>query len=117
MSTRTKVLLAIGGALVLISMLVTAVSGYLLAPPKKVLVVTMAQDAVQADRVALKAACGDVPGVVLVKDQGKATASVQGRFPVRFDIGKATPAQEIALESCINQHGAKVRGFLAEGDR
>ena len=117
MSTRTKVLLAVGGSLVLLSMLVTAVHGYLLAPAKKVLVVTMAQDAVQEDRVALKQACGGLPGVVLVKDQGNPAASVQGRFPVRFDLGKATPDQEIALERCINDHGAKVRGFLTEGDR
>ena len=116
MSTRTKVLLALGGSLVLLSMLVTAVHGFLLAPPKKVLVVTMAQDAVQADRLALKQACGGLPGVGVVKDQGNPAASVQGRFPVRFDLGRATAAQEIALEACINRNGAKVRGFLNEGD-
>ncbi|MCW2601114.1 MAG: hypothetical protein JWM02_2943 [Frankiales bacterium] len=116
MSTRTKVLLGVGGALVLISMLVTGIGGFLLAPPKKVLVVTMTQDAVQADRLALKRACGGLPGVVLVKDQGNPAASVQGRFPVRFDIARATADQEIALERCINQNGAKVRGFLSEGD-
>ncbi len=117
MSTRTKVLLSLGGGLVLISMLVTGVHGFLLAPAKKVLVVTMVQDAVQADRVALKAACGGLPGVVLVKDIGDPAASVQGRFPVRFDIGRATRDQEIALERCINANGTKVRGFLSEGDR
>jgi hypothetical protein len=77
----------------------------------------MSQDAVQADRVALKSACGSLPGVTVVADQGNPSASVQGRFPVRFDIGQATTAQEIALETCINQHGDKVRGFLSEGDR
>lgn len=116
MSTRTKVLVAVGSGLLLLSMLITA-TNILLSPAKKVLVVTMAQDAVQADRVALKQACGGLPGVVLVKDQGNPSASVQGRFPVRFDLGKATPDQEIALERCINDHGAKVRGFLTEGDR
>lgn len=117
MSTRTKVLLSLGGGLVLVSMLVTGVHGFLLAAPKKVLVVTMAQDASQADRVALKESCGGLPGVVLVKDQGNPSASVQGRFPVRFDIGRATVQQEIDLESCINAHGSKVRGMLTEGDR
>jgi hypothetical protein len=117
MSTRTKVLLSLGGGLVLISMLVTGVHGFLLAPPKKILVVTMSQEAVQADRVALKAACGGLPGVVLVKDIGDPAASVQGRFPVRFDIGRASVRQEIDLETCINEHRSKVRGFLTEGDQ
>lgn len=117
MSTRTKVLLSLGGGLVLISMLVTGVHGFLLAAPKKVLVVTMTQDATQADRLALKDACGGLPGVVLVKDQGDPSASVQGRFPVRFDIGRVTVRQEIALETCINEHGSKVRGMLSEGDQ
>lgn len=115
MSTRSKVLLAIGATLVLISMLVTGLT-LLFGPPKKVLVVTMTQDATQADRVALKDACGHLPGVVLVKDTGNPSASIQGRFPVRFDIGRATAKQEIVLETCINAHGSKVRGFLSEGD-
>ena len=115
MSRRSKVLIAVGGALVLVSMLVTALT-LLLGPPKKVLVVTMTQDAVQSDRQALKDACGHLPGVVLVKDQGNPTPGIQGRFPVRFDIGRATTAQEIALDACINAHGVKVRGFLSEGD-
>jgi hypothetical protein len=117
MSTRTKVLLSFGGALVLVSMLVTGIHGFLLAAPKKVLIVTMVQEATQADRVALKDACSGLPGVVLVKDQGDPSASVQGRFPVRFDIGRATVRQEIDLESCINAHGSKVRGMLTEGDQ
>ena len=116
MSTRNKVLISVGGAIVLLSMLVTAVT-ILLAPPKKGLVVTMAQDAVESDRAALKQACGDLPGVTVVADQGNPSPLVQGRFPVRFDIGRASAEQEIALESCINAHGSKVRGFLSEGDR
>lgn len=115
MRTRSKVLLGIGGGLLLLSMLITGFN-ILLSPAKKVLVVTMSQDAVQADRVALKAACGDLAGVVVVKDIGNPSSSVQGRFAVRFDIGRATPGQEIALEMCINEHGSKVRGFLSEGD-
>lgn len=117
MSTRSKVLIALAGALALLSMLITGVFDFLLAPPNKVLVVTMAQDAGQADRLQLKADCGSLPGVVLVKDQGNPAASVQGRFPVRFDIGRATQQQEAALEACINQHSRVVRGFLTEGDR
>lgn len=117
MSLRAKVLISVGGALVLLSMLITAVFGFLLAPPKRVLVVTMAQDAGQADRLQLKEDCGGLPGVVLVKDQGNPAASVQGRFPVRFDIGDATSQQEAALEQCINRHSSTVRGFLTEGDR
>ena len=35
LSTRAKVLIAVGGAIVLLSMLVTAVFGYLLAPPRR----------------------------------------------------------------------------------
>jgi hypothetical protein len=42
---------------------------------------------------------------------------VQGRFPVRFDIGDTTPRQEAALETCIGRHDSIVRGLLTEGDR
>ena len=117
MSLRAKVLVSIGGALLLASMLVTAVFNYLLAPPKRVLVVTMAQSAGQPDRIALKQDCGGLPGVRVVPDQGDPRSSVQGRFPVRFDIAEATTAQEAALTACINQHNDTVRGFLTEGDR
>lgn len=117
MSRRAKVLIAVGGALVLLSMLITGVFGFLLAPPQKVLVVTMVADVGQAARVQLKADCGQLPGVKLVADQGNPSASVQGRFPVRFDIGDATSQQEAALEQCINRHSDTVRGFLTEGDR
>jgi hypothetical protein len=115
MSRRAKVLLTIGGVLLLGTMLVTGVN-ILTSPPKRVLVVTMVQDAVQADRVALKAACGGLPGVKVVKDIGNPAASIQGRFPVRFDIATATFPQETALTTCINAHGSRVRGFLVEGD-
>lgn len=115
MSTRGKVLVSLFGGLLLVSMLITALT-ILFSPAERVLVVTMKQDAQQADRVALKQACGHLPGVVLVPDQGNPNASVQGRFPVRFDIGNATAEQESALHTCINKHGSKVRGFLNEGD-
>ncbi len=115
LARRTKILIGIGASLVVVSMLVTAVN-ILLSPARRVLVVTMVQDAVQADRVALKNACGELPGVKLVADRGNPDPGVQGRFPVRFDIGTATYDQERALTACINEHGSKVRGFLNEGD-
>jgi UPF0716 family protein affecting phage T7 exclusion len=117
LSTRAKVLIAIGGVLLLTSMLVTGIFGFLLAPPNKVLVVTMQQRAVQADREQLKADCGRLPGVEVVADKGNPNPDIQGKFPVRFDIGEATAREEAALETCINRHQDTVRGFVSEGDR
>jgi hypothetical protein len=117
MSTRTKVLVGIAGGLALFSMLVTAVFSFLLAPPKKVLVVTMQQTATEADRQRLKVDCGALTGVTVVADKGNPDPHVQGRFPVRFDIAKANAQQEVALTTCINKHTDTVRGFLSEGDR
>lgn len=117
LSTRAKVLIAVGGAIVVLSMLVTAVFGFLLAPPKKVLVVTVNPAAGQVGRQVIKDDCGGLPGVTLVEDQGNPDPRIQGRFPVRFDIGRATLQQEIALETCLNRHPTIVRGFLSEGDR
>jgi hypothetical protein len=102
--------------LVLLSMLLTGIFGFLLAPPEKVLVVTLQQDADQSDREQLKADCGRLPGVTVVADKGNRDPEVQGRFPVRFDIGEATVQEEAALERCINAHKT-VRGFISEGDR
>jgi hypothetical protein len=115
MSTRAKVLIGTGAAIVLFGMLVAGFN-ILFSPPNLVEVVTMTQDATQVDRQALKDACGGLPGIKVVKDQGDPSPEIQGRFPVRFDIGRATTEQRIALENCINEHGSKVRGFLAEGD-
>jgi hypothetical protein len=115
LSTRAKVLIGTGAAIVLFGMLVAGFN-ILFGPPKLVEVVTMTQDATQQDRQALKDACGGLPGITVVKDQGNPSPQIQGRFPVRFDIGRATTKQRIALETCINEHGSKVRGFLAEGD-
>ena len=117
MSTRTKVLLIVGGLLFLASMLVTGIFGFLLAPPNRVVVVTMEQDADQAAREQLKADCGRLPGVKVVADQGNPDPEIQGRFPVRFDIGRATVQEETALQSCINRHTTTVRGFITEGDK
>jgi hypothetical protein len=117
LSTRAKVLIAVGGTLLLLSMLLTGIFGFLLAPPNKVLVVTMQQSAVQADREQLKADCGRLPGVEVVADKGNPNPDIQGKFPVRFDIGEATAREEAALETCINRHQDTVRGFVSEGDR
>ena len=116
LSRRAKVLITLGGLLLLGSMLVTGVFSFLLAPPKKVLVVELVQPSTEQQRQQLKDDCGDLPGVGVVKDQGNPSPQIQGRFPVRFDIGDADIQQEAALERCINQH-AYVRGFLSEGDR
>jgi hypothetical protein len=117
MSTRAKVLIAVGGGIVLFSMLVTGLFNFLLAPPQKVLVVTMVADSGEGARAQLKADCGGLPGVKVVKDQGNPNPHVQGRFPVRFDIGRATIRQEADLETCLNQHRSTVLGFVSEGDR
>lgn len=115
MTRRSKILIGIGAGLVVLSMLVTGVH-ILLSPAKRVLVVTMKQDAGQNDRQALKDACGHLPGVKVVADQGNPDPEIQGRFPVRFDIGTASYEQEKALTVCVNEHGSKVRGLLNEGD-
>jgi hypothetical protein len=115
LSRRAKILIGTGAAIALFGMLVAGFN-ILFGPPKLVEVVTMAQDATQADRLALKEACGGLPGIKLVADRGNPDPEIQGRFPVRFDIARASTEQRIALEACINQHGSKVRGFLAEGD-
>lgn len=114
--TRTRVLLAAFAVLTVASMVVTGVFGFLLKPPDKVLVVTMVQYAGEPARDQLKSACGSLAGVRVVRDTGNPDPRIQGRFPVRFDIGRATGAQEAALEACINAHGTKVRGFADEGD-
>ena len=42
---------------------------------------------------------GSAAGVVLVPDRGNPDPRIQGRFPVRFDIGQASPQQEAGLET------------------
>ena len=117
-SRRTNtILIATFGVLCLAAILVTGVFNFLLAGDPRVLVVTLSQDADQADRVQLKQDCGSLPGVSVVPDAGNKDPHIQGRFPVRFKIGDTTPAQEAELEKCINQHGSLVRGLLTEGDR
>src|SRR4051794_27786977 len=115
LSTRAKVLIGVGGAIVLFGMLVAGVN-ILLGPPKLVEVVTMAQDATQEDRQALKDAWGDLPGVRVVYNLCTPDPEAQGPFPARSDTSRASDKQRISPETCINAHGSKVRGFLTEGD-
>lgn len=99
-------------AVALLSMLLT---GFVILSrgDQRVLVVTMAQDAGQPRREALKQACGSLPGVRVVADKGNPDPRIQGRFPVRFSLSGATSEQEAALYACVNRQPG-VRGFLVE---
>lgn len=117
-SRRTnKILIVCFAALALTAMLITGVFNYLLAGDPRVLVVTMKQGVGQEARERIKQDCGSLPGITVVADRGNQDPEIQGRFPVRFGIADTTPAQEAALQSCINDHSDIVRGLLTEGDR
>lgn len=109
---RTQALLLAFGLVALFGMFLAG-SKYLVQGDQRQLVVTMSTDVTAADRTALKQDCGALPGVTVVADKG--AADRQYRFPVRFGLGGATPAQEAALEGCVNGHGSTVRGYLIEG--
>ena len=116
-SARDRVLLVTFATLALASILYPAFTNYLFAGDRRVLVVTMAQNVGQEARQMLKDACGSLPGIRLVRDQGNPDPRVQGRFPVRFDIADTAPGQQAALEKCISDNSALgIRGFLLEGD-
>jgi hypothetical protein len=108
----TFAVLALGG------ILFPAFSNYLFAGDRRVLVVTLEQDAGQDRREGLEAACGTLPGVSVVPDRGNPDPRIQGRFPVRFDIGDITTQQQAALLLCLNQNRERfaVRGYLPEND-
>ncbi|MCW2681112.1 MAG: hypothetical protein JWM62_2513 [Frankiales bacterium] len=112
---RTRAVVGVFLALALAGILFPAFTNYLFAGDQRVLVVTMDQDADQADRDRLKEACGQLPGVSVVADRGNPDPRVQGRFAVRFDIADITQRQETALAACVNQQEG-VRGFLTEND-
>jgi hypothetical protein len=112
---RTRAVVGVFLALALAGILFPAFTNYLFAGDRRVLVVTMDQDAGQEQRQALKEACGGLPGVRVVADRGNSDPRVQGRFPVRFDIADITDRQLGALTSCINRQPG-VRGLLAEND-
>ncbi|MCW2613348.1 MAG: hypothetical protein JWN08_342 [Frankiales bacterium] len=84
----------------------------------RVMVVTLENDAGQANREGLKAACGGLPGISVVEDKGNPDPRIQGRFPVRFSIGGTTQRQESALIRCLNDNRARyqVVGYLPEND-
>ena len=112
---RNRALLLAFATLALGGILFPAFTNYLFAGDRRVLVVTMTQDAGQDDRENLKSACGSLPGVRLVADRGDPDPQVQGRFPVRFDIADISVPEYAALTSCITDQPG-VRGFLAEND-
>ena len=112
---RNKALLWTFGALALLGILFPAFTNYLFAGDQRVVRVTMVQDAGQEARESLKRACGDLPGVTVVADKGNPDPRIQGRFPVRFGISDATPAQVAALNGCINRQ-PKVLGLITEND-
>jgi len=115
---RTNTLLiTLFGVLMVSSIVLTGIFNHLLAPDPRVLVVTLQQNAGEPARDLLKRDCGSLPGVSVVRDAGNPDPAIQGRFPVRFKIGGATPAEEAALETCLNQHQTLIRGLLTEGDR
>lgn len=112
---RNRVLLITFAVLALGGILFPAFTNYLFAGDKRVVVVTMAQDADQQDRENLKRACGSLPGVRVVQDRGNPDPAVQGRFAVRFDVADISAAQYAALTACINDQPG-VRGLLTEND-
>jgi hypothetical protein len=110
---RNRVALVVFASLALAGVLYPAVTGRLLGGDRRVLVVTMAQDAGQPEREALKQACGSLPGVTVVPDRGNPDPRIQGRFAVRFGIAGAGAAEEAALTACVNEQPG-VRGFLVQ---
>jgi hypothetical protein len=112
---RTRVAVGVFAALALIGILFPAFANRLFAGDRRVMVVTMEADAGLENRERLKRACGDLPGISVVADRGD--PSLQGSFPVRFNIADTTLRQEAALQACINEHAELgVLGFLVEND-
>lgn len=111
---RTRVVVIVFLALCVLGILFAGFAR-LLEGDRRVVVVTMEQDSDQADRQALKDACGGLPGISVVEDRGDPDPRLQGRFGVRFRVAGTTDAELSALYSCINRQGG-VRGFLVEGD-
>lgn len=112
---RNRVLLVVFAVLALGGILFPAFTNYLFAGDRRVVVVTMTQDADQGDRERLKSVCGALPGVRVVADRGNPDPKVQGRFAVRFDVKDITAPQYAALTTCIHRQPG-VRGLLTEND-
>jgi hypothetical protein len=110
---RNRAALMAFAALALLGILYPAFTNYLFGGDRRVLVVTMAQDADQADREALKSACGDLPSVEVVPDRGDPDPRLQSRFAVRFRIAGASTVEEAALTACVGDQPG-VRGYLVQ---
>jgi hypothetical protein len=109
---QARALIGAFGVVALFGMLLAGVNVYQRGDQRQ-LVVTLEQGVTDADRATLKQACGSLPGVSVVADQG--SAEDQYRLPVRFFIGGTTAEQEAALEECIGRYPQLVRGLLTEG--
>jgi hypothetical protein len=112
---RNRVLLISFAVLALGGILFPAFTNYLFAGDRRVVVVTMAQDAEQRDRANLKSVCGSLPGVRVIADRGDPDPRLQGKFAVRFDVADITAPQYAALTGCISRQPG-VRGLLTEND-
>lgn len=112
---RNRVALITFATMAVGSILLAGIGTQLLAGDQRTLVVTMAQDAGQPEREALKRACGDLPSVTVVPDKGDPDPRIQGRFAVRFAIAGASLLEETALTECV-QDQPGVRGFLVTNE-
>ena len=112
---RTRAVVIAFAVLALGGILFPAFTNYLFAGDKRIVVVTMAQDAGQSERQQLKDTCGSLPGVRVIADRGDPDPRVQGRFPVRFDVKDITAAEYSALAACINRSPG-TRGLITEND-
>ncbi|MBC7374746.1 MAG: hypothetical protein H7323_12225 [Frankiales bacterium] len=115
---RNRAVLVVFAVLALGGILFPAFSNYLFAGDQRLVVVTLANGAGQDNRIGLKQACGTLPGISAISDQGNSDPRIQGRFPVRFRIADTTPQQESALLKCLNDNRQRFRiiGYLPEKD-
>ena len=117
-SRRNRLVIIVFAVIVVGGMLYTGFTNYLFAGDQRVLVVTLANNAGQAKRDGLKAACGGLPGVSVVADRGNPDPAIQGRFPVRFDIADITSLRYSDLIRCLDQNSSRfsIVGYLPEKD-
>lgn len=117
-SKRNRAVLITFATLAFGGILFPAFSNYLFAGDRRVMVVTLEENAGQDKREGLKQTCGDLPGISVVADRGNPDPRIQGRFPVRFNIADTTTQQEAALLRCLNDNRVRfaVRGYLPEND-
>lgn len=111
--TRQQVLLTLG----FLVLLGGTLQGFFFSQQRqdqRVLVVFLRPEATAAQRTEVRLACGR-PETPAVADQGGGAADLQARFPLRFSLRGATPAQEVALQSCLAGYPRVVRSFDTEG--